>query len=399
MPNAAKQPDPQPLRRLIARRKLADLMFATLGLALVVASLTVLVVLFGQLVRDGAGRLVSSHEVKQGGASPGRRELVGELKRFESPTAAGWWLVRDPSAIDEDDTLGPADLQLDVSAVEDKIAPLAGKRVVVDVGRARKPPVVVKGIKPLVRQSFFNSMPSRDANRAGIKSALIGSVLVVTVTMLLAIPLGVGAGIYLEEYARKNWLTAIIEINIANLAGVPSIIWGLVALGLFVYQLNLGRSVQTAGMTLGLLVLPIVIMATREAVRAIPQSIREAAYACGASRWQTTRYHIVPYSMGGILTGTIIGLSRAIGETAPLITIGALTYVAFLPEFSWSAPLAWLRSEFTVLPIQMFNWVSRPDPRFHENAAAAGVVLLVLTLGMNALAIWLRYRLRRSITW
>ncbi len=374
-------------------------MFATLGLALVVASLAVLVVLFGQLVHDGAARLGASHEVKQNGASPGRRELVGELKRFDSPTGPGWVLARDHPAADDDDPLGRGELPLDVSAVEDRVAALAGQRVAVDVGRARKPPLAVKRIEPLVRQSFFGSLPSRDADRAGIKSALVGSVLVVVVTMLLAIPLGVGAGIYLEEYARKNWLTAIIEINIANLAGVPSIIWGLMALGLFVYQLNLGRSVQTAGMTLGLLVLPIVIMATREAVRAIPQSIREAAYACGASRWQTTRYHIVPYSMGGILTGTIIGLSRAIGETAPLITIGALTYVAFLPEFSWSAPLAWLRSEFTVLPIQMFNWVSRPDPKFHENAAAAGVVLLALTLGMNALAIWLRYRLRRSITW
>ena len=400
MPDAsANQFDPAALRRLIARRKLADLVFATVGLALVVASLTVLVVLFGQLVRDGAGRLVSSHEVKQNGASPGRRELVGELKRFDSATGQGWWLVRDPAAVDEEDTLGTADLALDVSAVEDRVAALAGKRVAVDVGRSKKPPLVVKGIEPLVAQSFFSSMPSRDADRAGIKSALIGSVLVVTVTMLLAIPLGVGAGVYLEEYGRKNWLTAIIEINIANLAGVPSIIWGLMALGLFVYQLEMGRSIRTAGMTIGLLVLPIVIMATREAIRAIPQSIREAAYACGASRWQTTRYHILPYSTGGILTGTIIGLSRAIGETAPLITIGALTYIAFLPEFSPASPFAWLRSEFTVLPIQMFNWLSRPDPKFHENAAAAGVVLLALTLSMNGLAIYLRYRLRRSIQW
>jgi phosphate transport system permease protein len=374
-------------------------MFAALGLALVVASLAVLVVLFGQLVRDGAGRLMSSHEVKHSGASPGRRELVGELKRVDAPTGPGWWLVRDPVAVGEDDPLGKADLPLDVSGVRDRVAALAGERVAVEVGRAKKPPLVVKDIEPLVAQSFFAAMPSRDADRAGIKSALIGSVLVVTVTMMLAIPLGVGAGVYLEEYGRKNWLTAIIEINIANLAGVPSIIWGLMALGLFVYHFDMGRSIRTAGMTLGLLVLPIVIMATREAIRAIPQSIREAAYACGASRWQTTRYHIIPYSLGGILTGTIIGLSRAIGETAPLITIGALTYIAFLPEFSWSAPFGWLGSEFTVLPIQMFNWLSRPDPKFHENAAAAGVVLLALTLSMNGFAIWLRYRLRRSIMW
>ena len=391
--------DPQSLRRLIARRKLADLVFATLGLTLVVAALTMLVVLFGQLVRDGAGRLVSTHEVKRDGNSPGRRELVGQLKRFDSQSGPTWWLVRDPASVNDDDALGTADLQLDVNAVENEVAALVGARVALDVGRAKKPPLAVKRVEPLVKQSFFGAMPSRDPGQAGIKSALIGSVLVVAVTMLLAIPLGVGAGVYLEEYGRKNWLTAIIEINIANLAGVPSIIWGLMALGLFVYQLNMGRSIQTAGMTLGLLVLPIVIMATREAIRAIPQSIREAAYACGASRWQTTRYHVMPYSMGGILTGMIIGLSRAIGETAPLITIGALTYIAFLPDFSWSEPLAWLESGYTVLPIQMFNWISRPDPKFHENAAAAGVVLLALTLSMNGLAIYLRYRLRRSIQW
>ena len=399
MNRAPNQHDPASLRRLIARRKLADLVFATLGVTLVVAALAVLVVLFGQLVRDGAGRLVSTHEVKRDGNSPGRRELVGQLKRFDSASGPTWWLVRDPARVDEDDPLGTADLQLDVKAVEHEIAALAGARVAVDVGRAKRPPLTVKRVEPLVKQSFFGAMPSRDPGRAGIKSALIGSVLVVTVTMLLAIPLGVGAGVYLEEYGPKNWLTAIIEINIANLAGVPSIIWGLMALGLFVYQLNMGRSIQTAGMTLGLLVLPIVIMATREAIRAIPLSIREAAYACGASRWQTTRYHVIPYSMGGILTGMIIGLSRAIGETAPLITIGALTYIAFLPDFSWSQPLAWLESGYTVLPIQMFNWISRPDPKFHENAAAAGVVLLALTLSMNAMAIYLRYRLRRSIQW
>jgi phosphate transport system permease protein len=232
-----------------------------------------------------------------------------------------------------------------------------------------------------------------------VKPALYGSLWVISVCTLFVLPVGVGAAVYLEEYAGRSRFARIIEINIANLAGVPSIIWGLMALGLFVYQLNMGRSIQTAGMTLGLLVLPIVIMATREAIRAIPLSIREAAYACGASRWQTTRYHVIPYSMGGILTGMIIGLSRAIGETAPLITIGALTYIAFLPDFSWSQPLAWLESGYTVLPIQMFNWISRPDPKFHENAAAAGVVLLALTLSMNAMAIYLRYRLRRSIQW
>ncbi len=242
-------------------------------------------------------------------------------------------------------------------------------------------------------------MPSRDAHRAGVKSAMVGSLLVIVVTMLLAVPLGIAAGVWLEEYGRKNLLTALIEINIANLAGVPSIIWGLMALGILVYYFHFGRSVFTAGITLGLLVLPIVITATREAIRAIPVHVREASFACGATKWQTVKYHVLPYSFGGILTGSIIGLSRAIGETAPLITIGALTYVAFLPDFSWSRPFAWLHSGFTVLPIQMFNWISRPDQAFHANAAAAGVLLLVLTLGLNAVAVALRYRVRKSIQW
>src|SRR4030095_3687384 len=158
------------------------------------------------------------------------------------------------------------------------------------------------------------------------------TVLVVSVTMLLAIPLGVGAGVYLEEYASKNWLTAIIEINIANLAGVPSIVYGLMALGLFLFQLNIGQSILSAGLPLALLILPIVIVATRESIRAVPSSMREAAYALGATKWQTTRDHTLPYSMGGVLTGVIIALSRAIGESAPLITIGALTFIAFLPD-------------------------------------------------------------------
>ncbi|MBL9002045.1 MAG: phosphate ABC transporter permease PstA [Phycisphaerae bacterium] len=254
---------------------------------------------------------------------------------------------------------------------------------------------------------FLTSFPSRKPAEAGIKSAIAGTTLVMLVTTATAIPLGVAAGLYLEEYARKNPLTAFIEINIANLAGVPSIIWGLMALGLLVYQFGFGRSILTAGLTLGLLVLPIVIVATREAVRAIPQTIREASYACGATRLQTVRHHILPYSMGGILTGSIIALSRAIGETAPLITIGALTFIAFLPPMPFSiqpdgsraGPFDWLSSEFTVLPIQMFNWVSRPDTRFQVNAAASGLVLLAITLCMNGVAIFLRYRLRRRIQW
>lgn len=251
---------------------------------------------------------------------------------------------------------------------------------------------------------FLTSYPSRFPDRAGILSAWVGTCYVMIVTIGTALPLGIAAGLYLEEYARRNWFTALIEINTTNLAGVPSIIWGLMALGLFVYQFKLGQSVLTAGLTLGLLVLPIVIVATRESVRAIPKSIREASYACGATRWQTVWFHVLPYSLGGILTGTIIALSRAIGETAPLVTIGALSYIAFLPPspIQSGGPVVsfeWLRSEFTVLPIQIFGWVSRPDTRFQANAAAASIVLLALTLFMNGIAALLRFRLRRATRW
>ena len=209
---------------------------------------------------------------------------------------------------------------------------------------------------------------------------------------------------FTSEYAPRNWTTALIEINIANLAAVPSIVYGLMALGLFVYQFGLGQSILTAGLTLALLVLPMVIIATREAVRAIPSSIREAAYALGATKWQMVWSHVLPYSTGGILTGVIIALSRAIGESAPLITIGALSFIAFLPAapVSAEAPFVsfqWLLDPFTVMPIQMFNWVSRPQEAFHVNAAAAGLVLLGMTLVMNGLAIWIRYRFRKRIKW
>ncbi|MBX6392825.1 MAG: phosphate ABC transporter permease PstA, partial [Burkholderiales bacterium] len=238
----------------------------------------------------------------------------------------------------------------------------------------------------------------------GILSAWVGSTLVMLVTAAVAVPLGIGAGIYLEEYAPKNWLTDIIEINITNLAGVPSIVYGLLALGLFVYQFGFGQSILSAGLTLALLILPVVIVATREAIRAIPQMIREGSYALGATKWQTVRDHIVPYSLPGILTGVIIGMARAIGETAPVITIGALTFIAFLPPspFQEEAPyinFEWLFSPFSVMPIQMFNWMSRPEAGFQINAAAAGFVLVLMTLAMNGLAIWLRYRLRKNIKW
>ncbi|MBD2341873.1 phosphate ABC transporter permease PstA [Calothrix sp. FACHB-156] len=257
---------------------------------------------------------------------------------------------------------------------------------------------------PRLSWEFLTSFPSRRAANAGILSAWVGSLLVMLVTAAAAIPIGIASGIYLEEYAKKNWLADFIEINVTNLAGVPSIIYGLLALGLFVYGFNLGPSVVTAGLTLALLVLPVVIVTTREALRAIPNSIREAAYATGASKWQMIWDHVLPYATGSILTGIIVALARAIGETAPLITIGALTFIAFLPEslIKGEFPFisfSWLSSPFTVIPIQMFDWVSRPQEAFQVNAAAAGIVLIAMTLAMNAVAIYLRYRLRKTIKW
>ncbi|BAY27712.1 phosphate ABC transporter inner membrane subunit PstA [Calothrix sp. NIES-2100] len=257
---------------------------------------------------------------------------------------------------------------------------------------------------PRLSWQFFTSFPSRRAANAGILSAWVGTLLVMLVTASAAIPIGLASGIYLEEYAKKNWVADLIEINVTNLAGVPSIIYGLLALGLFVYGFKLGPSVVTAGLTLALLVLPVVIVTTREALRAIPNSIREAAYATGASKWQMIWDHVLPYSTGSIFTGIIVALARAIGETAPLITIGALTFIAFLPdspikgEFPFIS-FSWLLAPFTVLPIQMFDWVSRPQEAFQVNAAAAGIVLIAMTLAMNAVAIFLRYRLRQKIKW
>jgi phosphate transport system permease protein len=251
---------------------------------------------------------------------------------------------------------------------------------------------------------FLTSYTSRRAGQAGILAAWVGSLAIMCVTAATAVPLGIAAGVYLEEYGRKNWITTIIEINISNLAGVPSIIYGLMALGLFVYMLGLGESLLAGGLTLAVLVLPIVIVATREALRTIPVHIREAAYALGATRWQVIRHHLLPYSTGGIATGVIIALSRAIGETAPLITVGALMFIALLPsspvtgEFPFIS-FDWLDSRFTVLPIQMFNWTSRPTDDFRVNAAAAGLVLMAMTLSLNAVAIVVRYRARRRFKW
>lgn len=263
--------------------------------------------------------------------------------------------------------------------------------------------LVVEGLERINWQ-FLTSFPSRHAAQAGILPALVGSTLIMLVTAVVGIPLGVAAAIYLEEYARRTWLTELIEVTVTNLAGVPSIIFGLLALGLFVYILGLGASILTAGLTLALLILPVVIVTTREAIRAIPVQIREAAYALGATKWQTVSHHVVPYSAAGILTGVILALSRAIGETAPIVTIGALTFIAFLPPAPMAAQppyisFEWLMSPFTVMPIQMFAWVSRPGEDFASNAAAAGLLLVVMTLAMNGLAIYVRYRMRKRVTW
>ncbi|CAN1559010.1 PstA ABC-type phosphate transport system, permease component [Caulobacteraceae bacterium] len=253
-----------------------------------------------------------------------------------------------------------------------------------------------------ISTQFLTDFPSRRPSEAGILSAWVGTTLVMFVTALLAIPLGVGAGLYLEEYASRNWLSDLIEINVSNLAGVPSIIYGLLALGFFVYGLGMGQTILVGGMVLALLILPIVIVATREAVRAVPSGLRESAYGIGCNRWQVVWRYVLPSARPGILTGAIVGLSRAIGETAPIITIGALTFIAFLPPspIQASPPFVnadWLASPFTVMPIQMFNWTSRPQAGFHENAAATGVLLLGMTLIMNGFAIYLRYRLRKGL--
>jgi len=251
---------------------------------------------------------------------------------------------------------------------------------------------------------FLTSYPSRRPEEAGILSAWVGTLWIMLLTGLFTIPLGIMAAIYLEEYSRKNWLTNLIEINIANLAGVPSIIFGLLGLGLFVRAMGLDRSVISGAATLAILVMPIVIMSTREALRAIPSSMREASYALGATKWQTISSQVLPAAVPGIMTGIILAMSRAVGETAPLITIGALTYVAFLPTSPVSSEFPFISIQglfdpFTVLPIQIFNWVSRPQKGFFEDAAGGIIVLLIITFTMNALAIWIRHRYQKRIRW
>lgn len=242
---------------------------------------------------------------------------------------------------------------------------------------------------------FITALPSRRASAAGVLPALVGSIWLLFITALIAIPVGIGAGIYLEEFAAKNWFTNLIEINISNLAAVPSIIYGLLGLQVFVYwmaPITNGRSLLAGGLTLALLVLPIIIVATRESLRAVPNSLRMAGFALGSTRWQVVREHILPQALPGILTGTILALSRAIGETAPLITIGAVAFITALPPLSSEG----LQSKFSALPIQIYNWVGRPQPAFHTNAAAGIIVLMILLLSMNATAIYLRNRFQKD---
>jgi phosphate transport system permease protein len=238
-----------------------------------------------------------------------------------------------------------------------------------------------------VSWDFLTHYPSRIPERAGIKSAFLGSLWMMALTAGISFPLGVGAAIYLEEYAPRSWITRLLQTNISNLAGVPSIVYGILGLAIFVRFFGFGRSVLAGAATLALLVLPVVIIAAQEALKAVPNSLREASYGVGATKWQTIRHQVLPVALPGILTGTILSLSRAIGETAPLIMIGALTFIAFSP----TSPM----DPFTVLPIQIFNWTAKPQAEFHELAAGAIVVLLIVLLVMNAGAIMLRNKFQK----
>lgn len=248
--------------------------------------------------------------------------------------------------------------------------------------------ILVDGLQR-IDWDFITSLPSRKADRAGIYTALMGSVWVLVLTTIIALPLGIAAAIYLEEYAKKGRLSSLLEVNISNLAGVPSIIYGLLGLEIFVRIMQMGASVLAGSFTLALLILPIVIVSTREAIKAVPKSVRDASFALGASKWQTVSKQLLPASFGGILTGVILALSRAVGETAPLIVIGALTYVPFAPE----SPM----DEFSVLPIQIFNWISRPQHGFEVNAAAAIILLLMITFTMNGIAVYFRNKWQKKL--
>jgi len=250
--------------------------------------------------------------------------------------------------------------------------------------------IIVEGIAR-INWDFFTSLPSRKPEKAGIYTAMLGTIWILGLTAIIAFPLGVASAIYLEEYGKKDRLNKILEINISNLAGVPSIIYGLLGLEVFVRIFGLGQSILAGSMTLSLLILPIIIVATRESLKAVPKSIKEASFAMGATKWQTIWKQVLPASFGGILTGVILALSRAVGEAAPLIVVGALAYVPFVP----ATPM----DEFTVLPIQIFNWVSRPQHGFAINASAAIIVLLVITFMMNGIAVYLRNKWQKKLNW
>jgi phosphate transport system permease protein len=235
---------------------------------------------------------------------------------------------------------------------------------------------------------LFTQSNSRKAENAGFQAGIIGTFWVISLTALLAIPIGIGAAIYLEEYAPRNWWTKILQTNISNLAGVPSVVYGLLGLSLFVYFLGFGRSVLAAALTMGLLILPVIIIASQEAIRAVPSSLREAAFALGATRWQVVRSHVLPAAMPGILTGTILALSRAIGETAPLVVVGAALFLSHNPDN--------VLSRFTVLPVQIYQWTARPQADFRELAAAGIIILLAMLLLMNSVAIYFRQRFSKD---
>ena len=248
--------------------------------------------------------------------------------------------------------------------------------------------IVSRGIGR-INWDFFKNLPSRHAERSGILTALAGMISLLFFTLLIALPIGVLAGVYLQEYGKRSRIAKFIEINIANLAGVPSVIYGILGLTLFVRLLKLGNSVIAGALTLSLLIMPVIIVATREAIKAVPSSLREASYGMGATKWQTTSRVVIPSALGGILTGIILAVSRAIGETAPLLVIGALVYVPFIPE----GP----RDQFTTLPIQIFNWTSRPQASFIVNAAAGIIILLLITFLLNGIAIYIRNKWYKKI--
>ena len=247
--------------------------------------------------------------------------------------------------------------------------------------------ILFQGLEWLSPELIFN-FPSRHPEQAGLKAAIFGTVWLMGLTAAFTVPVGVGAAIYLEEYASENWLTRLIEVNIANLAGVPSIVYGLLGLALFVQWLSMGRSVLAGALTMSLLVLPIVILASREAIKAVPETYRQAAFALGATKWEVVRSVVLPSASPGVLTGIILAMSRAIGDTAPVIAISALVYLTFIPQ----NPL----DRFTVLPIQIFNWIARPQEDFRGLAAGGIIVLLIILLSMNALAVFLRNRYQKQ---